>query len=539
MARVPPMPLAILVAVVAAGTAYSFRESTAGGSDSFSYVTQADLWLTRTALPLRIDMPIASTAPWPNAIDTFTPFGYRPTVDRRAVVPMTAPGLPLLMAAFAALAGHCAMFAVVPMSGGLLVWSTFMIGRRLQLEVVGLAAAWLVATSPTFLVMSKSVMSDVPAAAGWALTIASLLRQTTASAFVAGLCASGATLIRPNLVPLGAVLAAWAIWRELRVRAAHPVARISAYAAGLLPGCVAVAVINSWLYGSPLASGYGDLSNLFSAVNVEINVRRYATWLAQTQTPFVFAGATALLLPWKRIWPTCGAVAAARLLAMGAVAVVLLYAAYLPFEDWWYLRFLLAAWPALFIGTAALTIGLARGRGPWARLAAAIVVVSLGINGIRGARELGVYPPGEGERRYATIADLVARITPPTAAIVTTAHVGPLRYYGGRLTVRYDVLDPLWLDRTLEWLEQHGRKPYILLEEQEVEEFTRRFAATSPVARLQMTPVLAYEAHEIAGRVFLFDPRNPSARQWQPAPIADPQPRCPLPAATPPNYSAR
>jgi hypothetical protein len=48
-----------------------------------------------------------------------------------------------------------------------------------------------------------------------------------------------------------------------------------------------------------------------------------------------------------------------------------------------------------------------------------------------------------------------------------------------------------------------------------------------------MSPVLAYEAHQIAGRVFLYDPRNPNATTWRPAPIENPQPRCPVPAAAP------
>jgi hypothetical protein len=40
---------------------------------------------------------------------------------------------------------------------------TFAIGRRLGSPAIGLAAAWLVATSPAFLAMLVSPMSDVPA----------------------------------------------------------------------------------------------------------------------------------------------------------------------------------------------------------------------------------------------------------------------------------------------------------------------------------------------------------------------------------------
>ena len=525
-AHVKPAPLALLLTAASVAVAYSFREATAGGSDAFSYVTQADLWLAR-APGLRVEVPIAASAPWPNAVETFTPFGYRATIDQRAVVPVTAPGLPLLMAAFAAIGGHCAMFLVVPLTGGLLVWATFLIGRRIVSGTVGLGAASLVATSPTFLSMSKAIMSDLPAAAFWALAIAASVRRSRLTYLAAGLSASIAILIRPNLVPIAGVLGAWMVWREISTPGNDRAVRLAAFVGGVLPGCAAIAAINNWLYGAPSASGYGDLANLFSVANIAINLRRYAAWLTETQSPIVLAGAAALVVPSSRIWPDESR-SMARLLAMVAIVTVLIYAAYTPFQDWWYLRFLLPAWPAIFVGTSALIFALTRGRDIWLRTAAVAVVVALGAFGIRTARQLGVYPPGEGERRYATIAELVARATPPTAAIVTTAHVGPLRYYGGRLTVRYDVMDRTWLDRALAWLEQQGHKPYILLEEQEVEEFTKRFAANSPVGRLQMTPIMTYEAHLVSGRVFLFDPANPSATTWQPAPIEDPQPRCPV-----------
>jgi hypothetical protein len=524
-ARVSPVLIVLLIAAASVVTSLRFNASTAGGSDAFSYVTQADLWM-RGAPRMRIDMPMAWDAPWPDAIGTFTPLGYRAATDRRAIVPVTAPGLSMMMAAFKAVAGHCAMFWVVPLSGALLVSATFLIGRRLGSDAVGLAAAWLVATSPTLLAMSKSVMSDTPAAAFWALAISLILLRSTAASFGAGLSTSVAILIRPNLLPVGLVLGLWAIWRELRAGSDARPRRVLALAGGAVPGCIAVAAINQWVYGSPLASGYGDLNSLFSLANVAVNARQYTSWLAETQTPLAIAGAAALLVPSRRLWPTPDARHAARWLAAVALAVFGAYGAYRPFDAWWYLRFLLPAWPAVFIGTAALLIGLARGRAAWLRGLAALAVLALGLHAIDTARRLGVYPAGEGERRYATIAELVARVTDRSSAIITTAHAGPMRYYGGRLTVRYDMLDPAWLDRTVEWLARQGRRPYILLEEQELPEFRQRFHGARALSGLSGTPLLIYEADQIAGRVYLFDPVFPAAQTWQPAPIRDPQPRC-------------
>ena len=46
----------------------------AGGSDSYGYVSQADLWLNGS---LRIEQPAARKLPWPNSQWTLAPLGYR------------------------------------------------------------------------------------------------------------------------------------------------------------------------------------------------------------------------------------------------------------------------------------------------------------------------------------------------------------------------------------------------------------------------------------------------------------------------------
>jgi hypothetical protein len=122
---IAPLALTLALSLVVAGLA---RNSwTAGGADSYAYVSQADLWLHSR---LKTPVPIASFAPWPNAIWAFTPHGYRPAPDEPALVPSTAPGLPLMLAAAKMLGGHCAMFWVTPLCGALLVWMTFAIGRK-------------------------------------------------------------------------------------------------------------------------------------------------------------------------------------------------------------------------------------------------------------------------------------------------------------------------------------------------------------------------------------------------------------------------
>ena len=251
--------LALLLTVLIIVVGIANNSWAVGGSDSYSYASQMDLWLRGS---LSVPIRIANEVPWPNALATFTPLGYAAVTDETAIAPITPPGLPLLMAALKSIGGHVASFLVVPLTGGLLVWSTFLIGRRLGSDRWGLAGAWLVATSPTFLMMFKSQMSDVPAAAFWTLATYWIFGATVRSAVTAGVAASLAILIRPNLLPLAAVLAGWTVFSSQR-------SRLVAFALATLPGCVIVAALNSRLFGSPLTSGYGELSALFSAGNID------------------------------------------------------------------------------------------------------------------------------------------------------------------------------------------------------------------------------------------------------------------------------
>ena len=516
--HVGPGGLAALLALGSIVIALSHNSWTAGGADAYSYVSQADLWLQRT---LTVPMPIATTVPWPNGLATFTPLGYRPSPEGGAIVPVTGPGLPMMMAVLKGVAGHCAVFWVVPLAAGLLVWSTFALGRKAAgSDVIAAGAAWLVATSPTVLAMAKSPMSDIPAAACWTQATVWVLGTSLRTAVAAGLAASMAVLIRPNLAPLAVVMALWLAWRH------RSTARVLAFVAGVLPGCLAVAWLNNALYGSSFSSGYGDLNSLFSVAYIPTNLARYGRWLIETQTPLAVAGMLALAMPSRVVWPTDDSRRAAFLLASMTVVVWAVYCVYTSFDAWWFLRFLLPCWAAICIGTAALVFRLSEWKG-WGQRAAVLAVIALGLYAVVTAVRRDVFPVGEGERRYATIASLVERMTEPSSVILTAQHSGSIRYYAGRLTLRFDVLEPAWL-------EQNGRHPYILVEDWEMRQFGERFARTSALARLTLAPVLAYRAHRIPGTIYLFDPRRPDGPTLEPPPVPDPQPRCVAPAAAEP-----
>ena len=104
------------------------------------------------------------------------------------------------------------------------------------------------------------------------------------------------------------------------------------------------------------------------------------------------------------------------------------------------------------------------------------------------------------------MARFVADHTESAAVILSRQHSGSLRLYTGRLTLRYDALDPAWLDRALALLQSIGRRPYVVLDGDEVEAFRRRFAGASRVAALDWPPIAT-----LNGVVSVYDPLNRAA----------------------------
>jgi hypothetical protein len=500
-----PSPRTVVVAtaltVSLLGAIYATKS--AGGADAYGYVSQAtDIWL---AGRLFIDQPFVAEVPWPRARDTFMPLGYKAVFHDEvpSLVPTYSPGLPLIFAAIEAVAGWDAMFLVVPILGGLLVLATYGIGCRLGSVGAGLIGAMLVACSPAVLFMLMPPMTDVPVAAVWAAACYLLMGRGAPHALAAGLASAVAVMIRPNLVPLAAI--AWAYYlpeviaRESRGRG---IRRASLFTLGLLPGVVAIGVLNTIWYGSPWLSGYGRLSDLFAWSHIAPNFWRYGAWLGETQSAVAFVGLAAVLIPARWLWP--GLVERRRLVtaALFVYAMWAQYLAYLVFDAWWYLRFLLTAWPFMMVGVGAAAMAMWRWGGRSTRLVVAGGVASVLLFQAGVVRDKPIFNQWSGERRYIAVADMVHRLTPPNSVIFSMQHSGTIRYYGERMTLRYDQLDQGWLDRAVDWLADHGAHPYLVVEPWELADVTRRFAGAATLARLEEPPVAVYEE---PGRLFLFD----------------------------------
>lgn len=484
----------------------------AGDGDAFGYVSQANLIAHGS---LHVEQQFVRTLPWPFADWSFAPAGYRPGTARGTLVPVYPVGLPLMMAGFQRLAGPLAVFYVVPLLGALCVWMTGLLGTVLHGRLTGMLAAVMVAASPSFLFQLAQPMSDVPAAALWTLTLVLALRNSGPAALGAGVAASAAILMRPNLVPLAAVVAAYLVVRLLRQGGDRRRAfvQLACFVAGSVPGCVAVAVVNNMLYGSPFASGYEPFNALYALANLGPNLDRFPRWLVQTQSPFIFL---AFAAPWLagrgRSHATQPPVATAHvgLLSVFVAVVFLSYLFYRPFgrEDWTYLRFLLPAYPALLVLAVAVAVEVVRRVTADERTAAAVaVVLCLALSAwlVLESIDRGAFRLQLVESRYRDVGRYVAATLPANSVLVAHLHAGSIRHYSGRLTMNYGWLERRWLDQAVKELRDRGYYPLIALEEGEIASFRERFAPLNALGRLDWPP-MAKRTEEV--RVLIFDPAD-------------------------------
>jgi hypothetical protein len=495
--------LALAFTVFAIGVAYS--TTVAAGADAYGYVSQADLWVSGN---LRIAQPWVQAFPWPDRGWTATPLGYKPLPEPEdwVIVPTYSPGLPLLMAGAKLVAGHAAMFWVVPLCAAVLIVVTYGIGARLGSNGAGLAGAWLTATSPPFLYTLILPWSDVPATAAWAAAFYFLLGRSAWNAAASGLAASAAVLIRPNLVWGIGVLGLWFLIELSRARGADRWPFFTAgsvYTVTAIVGVVATGTIYLHLYGSPFESGYGRFSDNFRLSRLPSNAVRYATWLWETRALAFAAGIMAIAVPVRRVWPRTGDRAIFVSIGLFVLGVVAMYCSYLVFDGWPFLRFLLPAYPLVMISASAVALALCRSRGPGASLAVTGLLIAIGLFlQFQMTVKSGTFGLAKTERRYVGAAQLAHEWTGDNSVILSLGHSGSARYYGGRQTLRYDMLEPEWLDRSIAWLDERGFHPYVLLEEHEVEDFQRRFERQRAGRLTRSNPLFRYEG---LGTVLLFD----------------------------------
>ena len=481
--------LAILVALI---VGFGWGTRIAAGPDQSGYVSQAAMFARGE---ITVPAPAWSrNAPWDDAAFSASPVGWAPTHQTHILAPIYSPGLPLIMAAFERAAGPGAVFYVVPILGAVLVWSTYLLGSRLDGPWVGAIAAVLVASSPTFLLMQQQAMSDVPVSAFLTLSIALALGG---SSILAGLSAAIVVLIRPNLVPLVVFPLALLLLRlggrrQVTLRG-HALWHAFLFAIPVGVAATVIAALNWRYHGSPLLSGYGPLSAYYSIEGIGTNLRQYSRWFVEGHTPIALAGMGAVLAAGSD---------RARRLAIALVTLGLplsLLAIYMPYMvfhdyDWGSLRFLLPGYPGLFAGFGILVTSIVirarhRVRAAWVGVA---LVGFVSAWGWTYAVRSGVFMQRVGDARYARAVEY-ARQLPRRSVILSNAHSGTLRFYTGVDVLRFEAIRPWEVDTAVAHLRRLGYALFFLGDEFELEQFRTRFAGTHTLAALGAKPRDAFD----------------------------------------------
>jgi hypothetical protein len=407
----------------------------AGGADSSGYLNSA-----RLLAEGRVSTPMRAVPSFPP--DKMPRFAYRPlgfnVADKDTLVPTYPVGLPLTIMTIAQLTGWEAAADVTMVLHALLGLALiFWLARECGLSShISALASLLLATSPLYVYISLTLMSDTPALV-WttaAVLLAWRSREDGRWAVLAGAALSLAILTRPTnilaLAPiaicLGVSLPRW-LWLS----------------AGGAPGAVMLVRYNIAAYGSVVATGYENTGLLFAVGNVGPSLWNYVQWLPVVLTP---VGLLALGLP--ALVRRAPRLVTVLLLWIATYFIFYMFYAYTR-ETWWYLRFLLPAFPPLIVGS--LWVGRTL-RERWSsrlRFAAfirgapaALILVGLVLwHNVWWSQRLYVYNMGRDEKVYRQAAEWTIAHLPPDAAILAMQVSGAFRYYTNFPILRYEFLD--------------------------------------------------------------------------------------------------
>jgi Dolichyl-phosphate-mannose-protein mannosyltransferase len=427
-----------------------------GGSDNSGYFNEARLFARG-----RMEVPMRTLAGVPATENAFlyAPLGFKPARDGSAnLVPTYPPGLPLLLVPAARLAGWRyagdLVLLIHSLAGLALMFS---LGRICGLNGSwSLAGAAILAASPLYLFMSLQALSDVPATVWATAAVVAALRsrEKTGWAPVSGACIAVGFLIRPNsfLVALPVLLAVGTSPRRLVI-----------VALGAAPGIIAWMAINHAAYGAPLESGYGAIGNEFHSALVGGTLAYYVYWLPLLLSPVVILAAAVPI--YSREAPRITAV-----LACWILAYLAFFAPYRwTHEQWWFLRFVLPAAPAMVVAGLMVSRRLLENlRGQVLRplitlLPALLLAAAIGVEVSQKEPRQAANTIGHGELKYGRVSTWLNAHAPANAVIVTSQTSGALFYFTSFALLRTEELKPPLFERVRSSLQSDGRPLYAAL----------------------------------------------------------------------------
>lgn len=415
----------------------------ASGSDASGYINSARL-LARGEFFAAI-RPLPGQAGENIPPQFYQPLGFRVLPQGRAMVPTYPVGLPLHLAAMAALAGRDLAPIFVNIVAALAAgWLLYALGRR-----QGLPAGWAAAGTlllwlcPLFCFMAFQPMSDLLATTWTLAALYAALRAGDSPpegakanewrwALAGGACTGLAVLVRPTNILLALPLVVAMGWRPRRYLW---------LALGGLPFATLLGFYNYKLHGQIVTTGYGDVSSAFSVRFFPHIAAHFARWIPGLLSPLVVAALAVPFLPRGRNRDLV-------VLAAWLAPLIGFYSFYYHSgETWWYLRFILPAFPVLILA-ALLTAHHFHERwkpqAPRAWLPPALALLLLGSAlswEIGWSRHFHVADFMKGESIYLAAAQWMQAHAPADAVVFCMQVSGTFYYYTDFIVARWDSLD--------------------------------------------------------------------------------------------------
>ena len=381
--------------------------------------------------------------PWPSHPSAIDPDRVRGTIT--GFYPL---GFPLLLAASLEIAGSLAPYVVTPLFLGLLAWCAFVLASELSTGWAGVAASLLIAATPVTLSHALMPMSDIPATAFWMASLIFSLRPGAGAATAAGLTTAMAIMVRPNLAPLGAILALVILASQgaLRTR----IVNVAVYGVVAAIGPAFVLWSQAALYGDPFAAGYIGSTSFFDRARIPANARFYPGLLLELHTALVLAGVLMIPLAFRQARQSAAHHRAALIAAASLGIIVVNYALYLPyltFEGWYWLRFMMPGLTVLFVLFAAFVDWCRLQIATRSRIAAMTMAAPILFVAWHPQSQLRtVFTGNDMALRLALMGRYLKEALPENAVVLTYLHSAAVAVYTGRPIVRLDMVPPEKLD---------------------------------------------------------------------------------------------
>ena len=312
----------------------------AGSSDSSGYMNDARLLDARDLHP--IQRAIVGIPPEKLPFMGYIPLGFLPMNDGRRIrlIQWALHSQFCCSKIFGWVAGPNVVMWMHAMA---CIVAMYFLCREFKLsrEMSFLGALFL-GSSPLFLFSSLQAMSDTPATLWAILAVLSCLKSERRAnwAIFAGVFYAYGILVRPTnilmIIPI-LFLFPWKVKKALL------------FCAGAVPVSACIATMNHLLYGKSVATGYGDSFSLFGIRYVSASIHSYLSWIPVEMTPLIVL---AIGFPFV-------AMDMRHRVRAGVIMWFAIFASFYAIysythETWWYLRFLLPAFPALIVGMLAV-----------------------------------------------------------------------------------------------------------------------------------------------------------------------------------------